>query len=146
MPTAAKLVASILFAILGYAAAEVYKPGLPPDTQFGMFSFGCAFIGLISGWRVMGALAGEGYPHAVGHGLRTSATIAFFALVFFSIREMVLQSMKMRYDGVVDAILGAFDLMYKWGLLLLQPMVLVVLIGGGILCALITEWVSHRWR
>ena len=146
MPTAAKLFAAIAFAVVAYLAAELFKPAMPEGTQFGFFSIICAVIGLLNGWLVMGALVGRGMTAAMGFGVRTSVTIAVWALLGFSIYEMILRSMKMRYDGPMEAILAVFDLMLERGQLMLTPEVLGTLFVGGILGGLLAEWAGRQWR
>jgi hypothetical protein len=146
MPTAAKLVAAIVFAALGFMAAELFKPAMPEGTQFGLFSPICAGIGLLCGWIVMGPLAGFGTGAAMGSGVRTAATIAFWALLGFSIYEMVLRSMKLRYDGPMEAVLAVFDLMLERGRLMLMPELLGLLLVGGLLGGVVVEWAARRWR
>lgn len=146
MPTAAKLFAAVVFAVVGYLAAEAYKPGMPEGTQFGLFSELTAFIGLLCGWMVMGVLAGQGYGRAAGYGLRTSATLVFWALLLFSVYEMILRSMKMRYEGPMEALVGVFDLMLQHGLLVLTVPVLAVLAAGGVLGGWAAEFAGRRWR
>ena len=146
MPTAARLIAAALFALLAYAAAELFKPGMPPETQFGWFAPICALVGLVVGWTVSGALAGRGYRAAAGTGLRSSATIVFWVLLGFSVREMVLRSMRKQFKGVFEAIEGTFDIMLDFGQALLRPEPIVALAVGGIVAGLLTEWGSRRWR
>ncbi|MFC2969055.1 TrgA family protein [Acidimangrovimonas pyrenivorans] len=145
MPTAAKLIAAIAFALVAYSGAEAFKPAMPPDTQFGYFSYVCAGIGLLCGWQLMGDLVGRSYRFAIAAGLRTSATIVFFALLLFSARQMVLRSMKMRYHGPVDALQAMFGLAVDYGRMMLTPDVLIALLVGGAFAGLLTEWVSRRW-
>ena len=49
MPTAAKAAAGVWFALVGFVAAEAYKPLMPPETQFGFFSVVCAGFGFVIG-------------------------------------------------------------------------------------------------
>ncbi|MDZ4094008.1 MAG: TrgA family protein [Paracoccaceae bacterium] len=145
MPTAAKLFAAVAFAAIGYFAAELFKPSMPETTQFGQFSLICAGIGVLCGWIVMGPLAGKGYSAAAGFGTRTAVTIAFWALLGFSIYEMVLRSTKMRYDGPMEAVAGAIGLMAEYGVLMMTPAVLGVLVLGGMLGGMFAEWAARRW-
>jgi len=145
MPTAARLFAAIAFAAIGFMAAEIYKPGLPPETQWGRFTILSALIGLLCGWFVMGRLAGRGMRAAFGSGLRTSANMVFYAMLLFSVYEMVLRSLRKRYDGVFEAVMGTFDIMLAYGAALVRPEPLVVLVLGGMLGGAFAEWAARRW-
>jgi hypothetical protein len=147
MPTAAKIVAAICFALFGAVAAEMVKPALPEGTQFGLFVPISAIIGLLNGWLVMGVLAGHGYRDAMGSGVRTAITIVVWALLVFSIYEMILRSMHVnRYDGPMEAVTAAFGLMLDYGKLLLTPAILGAFLVGGLIAGAITEWAKKRWN
>lgn len=146
MPTAAKLVAAVAFALLGFFAAELIKPLLPEGTQFGYFSLIAAGIGVLCGWFVMGGLVGAGYYSASGFGVRTSATLVFWSVVLLSIIEMVKLSIKLRYEGPMDAIQGAFEIALGYLRLMVDPGVIGVLLIGGALAGMFAEWSSKRWR
>jgi hypothetical protein len=94
----------------------------------------------------MGPLAGHGYRASLGYGLRTAVTVVFWGLLVFSIYEMILRSMKMRYDGPMEALLGAVDLALEHGRAMLNAPVLTTLFTGGILAGLVVEWAGRRWR
>ncbi len=146
MPTAAKLVAALLFAVTGFMAAEVFKPQLPEGTDFGAFSLIVGFIGLLCGWMVMGGTVGRGMVAAAGTGLRTSVTITFWALLYFSIHQMVKLSMRKYYDGPMEAVVGTFEQMVSYGKLLLSRDVIIALAAGGIFGGIGAEWASRRWK
>lgn len=146
MPTTAKLVAAAWFAAIGWLAANAHVPALGPEAQVGLFREICAGIGFLCGWLVMGRLVGGGLIEALGNGLRTSVTLAFFALLLFAIIEMVGESMKMRYDGPMGAVLGVFQLMLEQAQLMLTVGVLGVLVLGGCLGGVITEGAHRKWR
>lgn len=147
MPTAAKLFAAAAFALVAFFAAETFKPAMPPDTQWGLFSPLNAVLGLICGWSIAGWRAGRGYKASAGTGLRTSATIVFWALLGFSIYEMIQRSLRRQYDGIVEALQGVFALILEHGTLLAsQPQSLIVLVVGGILGGWAAEWAARRWR
>lgn len=144
MPTAAKLVAAIVFAALAYLAAHVFIPSLPEGTQLALFREITAFIGLVCGWLVMGGLVGGSYGEALSSGIRTSITVAFFALLGFAIYEMLQRSMSMMYDGPMEAVLAVFDLMLYYGKMMMTPNVIGVLLVGGVVGGLLAEWVGRR--
>lgn len=146
MPTAAKIVGAISFAIFGYFAALAVIPVLPEGTQIGRMREISAFIGLLNGWFVMGRLTGNGYRSGIGSGIRTAITVVIWALIVFAIYEMVLRSTKLRYDGPMEAVTAAFGLMLEYGKLLLTKEIIgTILIVGGI-CGAITEWAGKRWK
>jgi len=146
MPTAAKLVAAIAFALLGFLTAELVKPLMPEGTQFGFFSLACAAIGALSGWRVMGVLTGRTYRAAVESGLRTMLTMVFWCVLLLAIYDMVEQSMKLRYDGPVEAIQAIFSISLGYLRIMVNAGVIAALLVGGVLGGLVTEWASRRWR
>ena len=146
MPTAAKLVAAIWFAIVGWLAANAHIPALGESAAYGAFREITAMIGFACGWRVMGALAGQGMNEAIGTGLRTSVTLVFFALLGFSTYHMILQSTKMVYDGPMEAVLGIFQFMMENAKAMLTVNELGILAIGGVAGGIVTEWSSRRWR
>ena len=146
MPTAAKLVAAIAFALLGFFTAELIKPLLPEGTQFGFFREVCAGIGALCGWRVMGVLTGRTYRAAVESGLRTMLTMVFWCVLLLAIYHMVLESMKRRYDGPIEAIQAIFSISLDYLQIMVDPGVIAALLLGGMLGGVLTEWASRRWR
>lgn len=145
MPTAAKLFAAVMFAAVGFLAAQAYVPSLPEGTQIGFLREICAMLGLVIGWFVMGRLVGKGYVEAVGFGIRTSVTVLFWAVLGFSIYEMILRSTKMMYDGPMEALLGVFDLVIYYGKMMGSPEFIGTLLIGGVLGGIAAEWAGRRW-
>lgn len=146
MPTAAKLISAIAFALVGWFAAQAYIPGLPEGTQTRNFPELTAALGLVIGWLVMGKAVGQGYWQALGSGIRTSVTIVFWALVGFSIYDMIIESTKLRYDGPMEAVVATFGIMIDYGALLARQDVILVLAVGGMLGGLFAEAVNRRWK
>ncbi len=147
MPTAAKLFGAIAFTFVAFLAAEVLKPAFPEGMSFGYFSVICAAIGLLCGWMVMGPNAGRGGTKAVGTGLRTSVTIVFWAMLGFGIREMLIRSTDKRYNGVTEAVVGTFEILLEYGRLMLSSApALIVLVVGGALGGLLSNWAAERFR
>jgi hypothetical protein len=146
MPTAAKLAAAVAFAFVALLTAQLYIPQLPKGTQLGYFRPITTAIGFAVGWFVMGPLAGRGYRAAAETGIRSSATVVFWALFGFSIYIMVDRSMKMMYDGPMEAVLGVFQLMFEYGKKMLVPEVIASVLIGGLLGGYFTEWAGKRWR
>lgn len=145
MPTAARLFAALAFMAVGFFAAETYRLGLPQGQAWGHSSLVAALLGLILGWSVMGRLTGQGMPHAMAGGLRTSFLLAVSALGLFSVIEMGKRSLMKRYDGVFDALLGIVDLFFRYAAGIFQPQPILVLILGGMLGGALAEWSGRRW-
>lgn len=146
MPTAAKLFAAFAFAVLAFFAAEVFKPHMSEGTQFGAFVPISALIGLVSGWRVMGPAAGQGNWMAVNNGIKTAVCTLFLALIIFSVEGMLVLAFRRAYDGPMDAIIGIFGVGVDYLLQVLVWDVMAVLLIGGALGGLLSEWAARRWR
>jgi hypothetical protein len=146
MPTGAKLVGALCFAVVGWIMADYFALTMPDASSLGPIREGAAVLGLIIGWRVMGASVGKGYLEAAGSGIKTSVVLVFFALLFLSLKEMLMNSVKMRYDGAMDATLDVFVTMARRSEGLLSLGVLGTIIIGGIIAGLLTENASRRWR
>ena len=146
MPTAAKMVAAVMTALTLFLAAEAARAGLPEGSPAGYFSPMVAGIGFLTGWMVLGTLTGRGYLASVGIGLRTAVTAVFWALLLFSLWDMIELSMKLRYDGPMQAILDVFAIMIENGRMVLLPDVLVALGVGGAVTGLFAEFAGRRWN
>ena len=145
MPTAAKLIAAVTFALAALIVSEVFKTTVPERTVWGEFTLINAGIGLLCGWFVMGPLAGHGYMAAMGYGARTIVTVVFWALLVFAIHDMILRSMNLRYDGPMKALLGAVGLMLDYGRTMLTVPTITSLFFGGLVAGWLTEWGGRRW-
>lgn len=147
MPTAGKLIAAVAFALVGWLAARAYIPQLPEGTRTGYFPEITAVMGLLIGWLTLGPTAGRrGYVEGGSLGLRTSIFVVIWALLGFSIYYMVLRSTKLIYKNAGEAVLDVPLLMVQYGKLVACVPVLEVLVVGGILGGLATEFAGRRWR
>ena len=145
MPTASKLVAAVVFALLGFIAAQTFVKYLPEGTPVGNFREITAATGFIVGWLVMGKLTRKGYREAINSGLVTALMLVFWALLGFSLYFMLKKSMRMMYDGPMEAVLGVFQLMFDYGKMLLVPDMIGVILLGGVIAGIVTEWAGKRW-
>lgn len=145
MPTAAKLVAALLLAGLAWIGSEMYRPLMPPDTNFGWFNEVNLVLGLLCGWFVLGSRAGHGYPESIGAGLTGLGALLFWALFVQSFNEMLKRALEKRYDGPVEGLVSIFEIGIDFGQYLLDGPLIGVLVGGSIVIGLIAEWASRRW-
>lgn len=147
MYTAARLVAAVLFCILGYFSATLVTDTFADGIQHTWFEPSIAAIGLWQGWMVMGRIAGRGYSAAVGNGLRTSVQIAFFGLVLYALREMFLRSADLRYNDFGRAVMDAMNLFieYLYDFAAITDAWAILLAGGAVI-GMATEAASRMWR
>lgn len=144
MPTAAKLVAAVIFAIVGAIAAHLYLPTLPEGTPPGYLRETAAGVGLVCGWRIMGRRAGKGMGEAAGSGVVTAVCMLFWVMLLFAVYTMIRRSMRLLYDGPMDALLGVMSVMYDYGLNLAAPATPVALLVGGIIGGWLVEMTYKR--
>ncbi len=146
MPTGAKLVAAVCFAIVGWLAAEAYIPQLPADTRTGYFREIMAVLGFVLGWMTLGPNVGRGYADAASIGMRTSFLLVFWGLLGMSIYFMVRRSTRMIYDNAGDAALDVPMLMLQYaGLMGSVPLIAILAVGGAI-GGVLTEFAGRRWK
>lgn len=145
MPTAAKLVAAVFLAAVMFVATVNYIPGLPEGTQVGRIREIAAGIGLLSGWFVLGRAPGKTASEAVSAGIKGALIACFWVLVVAAGYQMIRRSMRMMYDGVMEAVLGVFEQMIELGAPLFVPGVLGVLLAGGALAGLAARMAQRRW-
>ena len=146
MPTGAKLMAALSFAVVGWVLANYYAMNAPDATALGPIRVVAALVGAVVGWKVMGPAVGKGYIEAAGSGIKTAVVLAVAALFLLALKEMLDNSVKMRYDGALDAILDVFQTMAKRSDGLLSLGVLGTIFLGGIIGGLLTENVGRRWK
>jgi hypothetical protein len=146
MPTAAKLFAAFAFMAIGFLTAEVIKPHMSEGTQFGAFTPISALIGLVCGWRVLGPAAGRGDVQAFGTGVKTSVVMVLLGLLLFGIERMLVNALRRTYDGPMDALVGIVQIAIEYAQVLVAWDIMAVLVVGGGLAGLLTEWAARRWR
>ena len=145
MPTAARAISAILFAVLGYFIAEMVVPLLPEGMPTTWLNEPVAAIGLLMGWNVVGRRAGDGYRASMGYGLTAVALIAFWSVVIFAGYDMLQNSIDRRYRGPMEAVQAFFGISVAHFRLIATPEILGSLFFGGVFGGWIAEWASRRW-
>lgn len=146
MPTAAKLAAALLFAMVAFVSAQLFIPAMPEGSSVGYFREISTGLGLVVGWFFMGKRPGKGYSASMSAGLQSSLVLLFWVLLVFGSVAMYHKSVRMMYDGPMEAVLGIFDEMLKYAKLLVAPATPVALAVGGAVAGILTEWVNRRWN
>jgi len=143
MPTAAKLVAAVVFAGVGYLASELIRAALPEGQPAGWLLPVCTLLPMTIGWRVMGKLVGKNYGVSMNNGLYVVVLSTVSVNFVFATALMIKKSRRLQYDGPMEALVDVFAPMLEYGLLLLNPAVLGVLLVGGFVGGVLSEW-AHR--
>jgi hypothetical protein len=149
MPTAGKLVAAILFFLVGYQAARFTLTETFPEAMHGntIFPITIGLIGVWQGWMVSGTRAGQGLRLSVGNGMRCAAQIAFFGLLLYALRTMFQRAANLRYDAPWEAVIATFELFIEYFLQTLEsPLIWGTLLVGGLIAGLLTEAAGRLWR
>lgn len=146
MPTGAKAVSAAAFAVVGWLIANAYVASMPIAEAVGNVREIVAVIGGIVGWRVMGSSVGKGYLESAASGLKTVIVLVVYALLAVGTYEMLQESMKMRYDGPLEAIIDIFARMLDRAPPLATANVLAAMFLGGVIGGLLAENANRRWR
>lgn len=146
MPTAAKLIAALCLAALGYATSEVIKTTLPTSTVFGVFSYVNAGIGLVMGWIVVGNRAGRGMSAALSNGFTGTVGLVFWGLFVQGGNEMTRLALRNKYDGMFEAILAIFQNMVVYAEMMLDAKIILTLLCGAIITGFLSELGARYWR
>lgn len=145
MPTGGKLIAALTFAALAYFLSDLVKPLLPEGTQVGMLSTINALVGAVMGWKVMGKGAGRTYRQSLGYGFTTLAVTFFWSLLIWSAHVMLQNSVRLRYDGPVEALQEMAVQFMDYARLVADQSVLVPALVGVIFVSWLTEFFARRW-
>jgi hypothetical protein len=149
MPTAAKLVAAILFFLVGYQAARFTLLETFPEAMHGYMAFpvSIGLIGLWQGWMVSGSRAGQGWRVSAGNGMRCAAQIACLGLLLYALRTMFHRAANLRYDAPWEAMIATFELFIEYFMQTLEsPLIWGTLLIGGAVAGLLTEAAGKLWR
>lgn len=147
MPTAAKLIAGLMLAALGWWLAQ-YKvpPLLEEGVNIGNMPLVVLVVGLIVGWRIVGANSGDGYLIALTQGITGPALLFLLSVTTISGWQALEFSLRRRYHGPVDAFEGTIDLAVANTAVAGVPSVLIPLFVGGLLIALLAEAATRLSR
>jgi hypothetical protein len=145
MPTAPKLVAALLFGALAFFVSDLIKPLLEEGTQMSWFSLVNPIVGALMGWRISGARAGYSIRASLGYGITTVAATVFWCLFIWAGYLMVEASMRLRYDGPMEALQDMGAMMIEFAQTMATPTVLGSLLVGALFFGWLTEQVARRY-
>lgn len=146
MPTAARLVAALCLAFVGYVLSHMVMPLMPESTNFGNFVPLNTALGGVVGWIVMGRRAGRGTTGAINNGLTGVFVLMLWGVAIQACYEMFRRAMRNRYDGPVEALTSVFQIAAEYAVLVATVPIFVVLVISAILSGLLTEFANRNWR
>ncbi len=145
MPTGSKIVAALVFAGLSWIISGFIPALLPEGTPTPMLQPVNAAVGFIMGWRVLGRNAGDGVVRSVGHASTTTVAVIFWCVIIWSGELMLTRSMRLLYNGPIEALQDMAVLAIDYIKLLGSPDIIIGLLVGTVVCAMLTESASRRW-
>jgi len=146
MPTAARLVAAALLAILGFYMAEQVKALLPEGMYTGKMSEVTAGLGLLTGWIVLGSRAGRGWTAGINNGITATVVLVFWALFVFGAYKMIIDALARRFRDPMEAFAEVFLKMYEYASYLADTNIILSLLIGAVVAGLLTEMAGRAWR
>lgn len=145
MPTAGRLAGAVIFALFGWYLAGLTIPFFPEANAPSFWIPASAFVGLVVGWQICGSRAGSGYNAATGVGLTSGFVLAFCLIFILGFNQMIQNSLRLRYNGPVEATLDTFSLMVEFGEYFYDVTLIATLLIGGVVCAWAVEYFGKRF-
>ena len=146
MPDAAKLVAALCMAAVGFVASGLIMGLFDEEMNFGWFTPVNIALGAVVGWIVIGSRAGRGITSAINVGLTAPVVLVFWGLVIQSTNEMMRNAMLNRYGDAFDAVRAIFEIGAKWALMISTVPVWGTLLISGVIAGIASEFAWRTWR
>ncbi|MEO1238270.1 MAG: TrgA family protein [Pseudomonadota bacterium] len=145
MPTGAKIIAALSFAALCWLVSGLIPPLLPEGTPTPYLQPVNAFVGFVMGWRILGGNAGRGIVQSIGHASTATVASIFWCLLIWSGELMLTRSMRLLYNGPIEALQDMAVEAIEYIKLIATPEILIALLVGTFVTAFLTEGAAKRW-
>ncbi|MEO1638224.1 MAG: TrgA family protein [Pseudomonadota bacterium] len=145
MPTAARLAGAVAFALFAWYLAGITIPFFPESNAPDYWIPAAAAVGLVIGWTICGKNVGQGYNPAIGIGLTCGAAMAFVMVFILAFNQMVQNSLRLRYDGPMEAVVDIFGQMLEFGEYFYDWSLIGTVLIGGVVCAWFAEFFGQRY-
>ncbi len=144
MPTAARLVGAIAFAIVGFFIFNAMLPEYGDDTVPRFLLPLCIGAGLWAGWVLCGKHA-HSVVSGIGTGLTAGIAQGFWILLIMSFVRMIEQSLRRRYDGPMEAVVDVFTIMFDNGVMFGTTLMAITVLGGSVIAGMITGAIGKKY-
>ncbi len=145
MPTGAKAVGAITFALLGFVTATLLLPHLPENDRGQGVAQISAGLGVMVGWMVMGRSVGGDYKAAARAGIYTSVWLLLWGVLIFSLRLMLVRSFQKWYSSATEAATGVISIAIRYFQISMTVEVVGALLIGGMIAGIVTEFSNRHW-
>ena len=146
MPTAARLMAAVCLAVVGYVISTMVIPLMPESTDFGNFIPINIVLGLLAGWFILGPRVGRGTTAAINNGLTGVFVLMLWGVALQATYEMVRLAMRNRYDNAFEALTAIFQIGAEYAWIVCTVPIGIALLISALISGLLAEFASNRWR
>lgn len=146
MPTAARLVAALCLAIVGYILSRMVMPLMPEGTAFGNFVPFNMFLGVVVGWLMMGPRAGRGFVASINNGVAGVFVLVLWGVFLQACNEMVRLAMRNRYDGAFEALAAVFQISVDYALIMATVPIGITMVVCALIIGPVVDFAASRWR
>ncbi len=146
MPTAARLVALICLALLGWTMATIVAPIVKDADDGNVWFGGFSLAGAIAGWMFLGKKVGNPAYKAAFNGIN-AVIYGFFIIVFMATLGAIWDAMGYHaYRTIEDLLVGLTSNALAYLSYIRHPDVILYGVVGGALSGIISEMAHRRWR
>lgn len=145
MPTAAKLVASILLAISGLIVVTVAVNVYPDIARRSVgLSSAAVLIGISVGWRGLGKNIADD-SSGIATGIKAGISMFVWVLFLYALEDMIAGIMDHAYYQPMTALLVIPARMIVYAKMSLNVPIMGTMLGLAIMVGLITKYADKRW-
>lgn len=146
MPTAAKLISGLFFAVFGYLLANWLSQILPQQFHWADLRITMAVIGFLLGWINVGARAATSFRMAMSAAVTISVLLLGLTVFVSSFAIMIERGLAQRYRGLSAGLEDMLDVMAESVVAVLRGDVAVVILVAGAIGGVIAGLLARITR
>lgn len=147
MPTAAKLVASILLAISGFIVVTVVVNVYPDAARRSVgLASAAVFMGLFIGWRGLGKKISEDEGSGIVSGLKAGIAMFLWVIFLYALEDMIAGIIDHAYYQPMSALLVIPAGMLKYGQMALNVPIMGTMVVLAAIAGKMTKAADNRWN
>lgn len=145
MPTAAKLVASILLAISGLIVVAVAVNVYPDIARRSVgLSSAVVIIGIFVGWRGLGKNVVDD-SSGIASGFKAGVSVFVWVIFLYALEDMIAGIMDHAYYQPMTALLVIPAKMIVYGKMAMNAPIMGTMLVLAVLVGMITKYADKRW-